>query len=79
MIEQNLMHQKKYAPDILGEIKDVLDEREERRDLLPKNELNYDNAYLDNNMVERMKRYISLSRRNSLFSRSSLLCIILKF
>ena len=29
-VEQNLMHRKKYAPDILGEIKDVLDEIEER-------------------------------------------------
>lgn len=29
----------KYALDILGEIKDVLDEIEERGDLLPKSEL----------------------------------------
>ena len=29
-VEQNLMHRKKYAPDILGEIKDVFDEIEER-------------------------------------------------
>ena len=75
----------KYAPDILGEIKDVLDEIEERGDLLPKSELqeaitylrnewnavvdifNYGDTYLDNNMVERMNRYISLSRKNSLF------------
>ena len=80
-----LMHRKKYAPDILGEIKDVLDEIEERGDLLPKSELqeaitylrnewnavvdifNYGDTYLDNNMVERMNRYISLSRKNSLF------------
>ena len=34
-VEQNLVHRKKYAPDILGEIKDVLDEIEERGDLLP--------------------------------------------
>ena len=84
-VEQNLMHRKKYAPDILGEIKDVLDEIEERGDLLPKSELqeaitylrnewnavvdifNYGDTYLDNNMVERMNRYISLSRKNSLF------------
>ena len=84
-VEQNLMHRKKYAPDILGEIKDVLDDIEERGDLLPKSELkeaitylrnewnavvdifNYGDTYLDNNMVERMNRYISLSRKNSLF------------
>ena len=84
-VEQNLMHRKKYAPDILGEIKDVLDEIEERGDLLPKSELqeaitylrnewnavvdifNYGDTYLDNNIVERMNRYISLSRKNSLF------------
>lgn len=84
-VEQNLTHRKKYAPDILGEIKDVLDEIEERGDLLPKSELreaitylrnewnavvdifNYGDTYLDNNIVERMNRYISLSRRNSLF------------
>ena len=67
------------------DIKDVLDEIEERGDLLPKSELqeaitylrnewnavvdifNYGDTYLDNNMVERMNRYISLSRKNSLF------------
>lgn len=71
----------KYAPDILGEIKDVLDDIEERGDLLPKSELkeavtylrnewnavvdifNYGDTYLDNNIVERMNRYISLSRK----------------
>ena len=84
-VEQNLVHRKKYAPDILGEIKDVLDDIEERGDLLPKSELkeaitylrnewnavvdifNYGDTYLDNNIVERMNRYISLSRKNSLF------------
>ena len=63
----------------------MLDEIEERGDLLPKSELqeaitylrnewnavvdifNYGDTYLDNNMVERMNRYISLSRKNSLF------------
>ena len=77
--------EKVYAPDILGEIKDVLDDIEERGDLLPKSELkeaitylrnewnavvdifNYGDTYLDNNIVERMNRYISLSRKNSLF------------
>ena len=84
-VVQNLVHRKKYAPDILGEIKDVLDDIEERGDLLPKSELkeavtylrnewnavvdifNYGDTYLDNNIVERMNRYISLSRKNSLF------------
>ena len=60
----------------------MLDEIEERGDLLPKSELqeaitylrnewnavvdifNYGDTYLDNNMVERMNRYISLSRKN---------------
>ena len=83
--EQHLAHRKKYALDILGEIKDVLDEIEERGDLLPKSELreaityfrnewnavvdifNYGDTFLDNNIVERMNRYIFLSRKNSLF------------
>ncbi len=47
-VEQNLMHRKKYAPDILGEIKDVLDEIEERGDLLPKSELQEAITYLRN-------------------------------
>ncbi|TGY64183.1 IS66 family transposase, partial [Phocaeicola sartorii] len=45
-VEQNLMHRKKYAPDILGEIKDVFDEIEERGDLLPKSELQEAITYL---------------------------------
>ena len=63
----------------------MLDDLEERCDLLPKSELkgavtylrnewnavvdifNYGDTYLDNNIVERMNRYISLSRKNSLF------------
>ena len=32
---------------------------------------NYGDTYLDNNIVERMNRYISLSRKNSLFFGSS--------
>ena len=47
-VEQNLVHRKKYAPDILGEIKDVLDEIEERGDLLPKSELREAITYLRN-------------------------------
>ena len=38
----------KYAPDILGEIKDVLDDIEERGDLLPKSELKEAVTYLRN-------------------------------
>lgn len=38
----------KYALDILGEIKDVLDEIEERGDLLPKSELREAITYLRN-------------------------------
>ena len=47
-VEQNLVHRKKYAPDILGEIKDVLDDIEERGDLLPKSELKGAVTYLRN-------------------------------
>ena len=46
--EQHLAHRKKYALDILGEIKDVLDEIEERGDLLPKSELREAITYLRN-------------------------------
>ena len=48
MVEQNFTHRKKYTPDILGEIKDVLDEIEERGDLLPKSELREVVTYLRN-------------------------------
>ncbi len=68
-----------------GEIKDVLDEIEERGGLVTQertkgaitylhNEwnavvdiFNYGDTFLDNNIVERMNRYIFLSRKNSLF------------
>lgn len=84
-VGQNLEHRKKYAPDILGKIKDALDGMERQGGLLPKGGLQeavtylrnewdavadifkYGDTCLDNNMVERMNRYISLSRRNSLF------------
>ena len=46
--EQHLAHRKKYALDTLGEIKDVLDEIEERGDLLPKSELREAITYLRN-------------------------------
>lgn len=84
-VEQNLEHRKKYAPGILGEIKNALDDIEKEGGLLPKTDLqeavtylrnewdavvnifNYGNTHLDNNKVERMNRYIAISRRNSLF------------
>lgn len=84
-VEQNLEHRRKYAPDILGQISDKLDEIDKRGDLLPKSELqgaitylhnewnavvdifNFGDTCLDNNQVERYNRYISISRRNSLF------------
>ena len=71
--EQHLAHRKKYALDTLGEIKDVLDEIREAITYL-RNEwnavvdiFNYGDTFLDNNIVERMNRYIFLSRKNSLF------------
>lgn len=81
----NLAYRQKYAPEILADLKDLLDEIEERGDLLPKSELQeaitylrnewnaaldifkYGDTFLDNNQVERLNRYISISRRNSLF------------
>ena len=35
----NLAYRQKYAPEILADLKDLLDEIEERGDLLPKSEL----------------------------------------
>lgn len=84
-VEMNLAYRQKYAPEILADLKDLLDEIEERSDLLPKSELQeaitylrnewnavldifkYGDTFLDNNQVERLNRYISISRRNSLF------------
>lgn len=83
--EHQLDYRRKYAPDILGELSDKLDEIENRGDLLPKSELqaaitylrnewgamveifNHGESHLDNNEVERYNRYLSLSRRSSLF------------
>ena len=84
-VEMNLAYRQKYAPEILADLKDLLDEIEDRGDLLPKSELQeaitylrnewnavldifkYGDTFLDNNQVERLNRYISISRRNSLF------------
>ncbi|MCW4081073.1 transposase [Prevotella copri] len=74
-----------YAPDILQDLLEKLEEISSRKDLLPKSTLaqavgyalNEYNAIcdifkrgdtaLDNNYIERIQRYISLSRRNSMF------------
>ena len=81
-------HQKwrqEYAPDILAEIRRLLDGILKKPDLLPKSDLADAAGYLDmewdalmdifkrgdtnldNNLVERMNRYFSMSRRSSLF------------
>lgn len=83
--EKQLDYRRRYAPCILGELSDKLDEIESRPDLLPKSELedavtylrnewsamveifNHAETRLDNNEVERYNRYLSLSRKNSLF------------
>lgn len=84
-VEDNFKWRQRYAPDILADIKDKLDEIQEKPDLLPDSELsdaaNYFNnewdavvdifkrgdTALDNNLVERMNCYFSMSRRSSLF------------
>ena len=83
--KDNLRHRKRYAPQILSEIKWELLRIKSKPDLLPKSEMagavdymlsqweaikgifTEGYYYLDNNLVERYNRYISLSRRNSLF------------
>ena len=83
--KDNLRHRKRYAPQILSEIKRELLRIKSKPDLLPKSEMagavdymlsqweaikgifTEGYYYLDNNLVERYNRYISLSRRNSLF------------
>ena len=84
-MDDNFKWRQRYAPDILADIKDKLDEIQEKPDLLPDSELsdaaNYFNnewdavvdifkrgdTALDNNLVERMNRYFSMSRRSFLF------------
>ena len=46
--EHQLDYRRKYAPDILGELSDKLDEIENRGDLLPKSELQAAITYLRN-------------------------------
>ena len=84
-VEDNFSWRQQYAPAILAEIKDKLDEILKKTDLLPSSELSNAASYfnneweavvdifkrgdtaLDNNLVERMNRYFSMSRRSSLF------------
>ena len=84
-VEDNYKWRQQYAPAILAEIKDKLDEILKKLDLLPNSELSNAASYfnneweavvdifkrgdtaLDNNLVERMNRYFSMSRRSSLF------------
>ena len=84
-VEDNFKWRQRYAPAILAEIKDKLDEILKKTDLLPSSELSNAASYfnneweavvdifkrgdtaLDNNLVERMNRYFSMSRRSSLF------------
>ena len=82
-VEDHLAYRQSYAPDILQDLLEKLEEISSRKDLLPKSTLaqavgyalNEYNAIcdifkrgdtaLDNNYIERIQRYISLSRRNS--------------
>ena len=83
--EEHLEYRRQYAPEIIAELSDRLDEIEGRGDLLPKSDLqeaityirnewnamadifNYGDTNPENNTVERFNRYLSISRRNSLF------------
>lgn len=47
----NLAYRQKYAPEILADLKDLLDEIEERGDLLPKSELQEAITYAMNGML----------------------------
>ena len=84
-VEDHLAYRQSYAPNILQDLLEKLEEISSRKDLLPKSTLaqavgyalNEYNAIcdifkrgdtaLDNNYIERIQRYISLSRRNSMF------------
>ncbi len=84
-IEDHLAYRQSYAPDILQDLLEKLEEISSRKDLLPKSPLAQAVGYalneysaicdifkrgdtaLDNNYIERIQRYISLSRRNSMF------------
>ena len=78
-VEDHLAYRQSYAPDILQDLLEKLEEISSRKDLLPKSTLaqavgyalNEYNAIcdifkrgdtaLDNNYIERIQRYISLS------------------
>jgi hypothetical protein len=84
-VQDNLKWRQEYAPDILADIRELLDKMLARTDILPKSDLAEAVGYLDmewdavvdifkrgdtnldNNLVERMNRYFSMSRRSSLF------------
>ena len=84
-VEDHLAYRQAYAPDILQDLLEKLEEISSRKDLLPKSTLAQAVGYalneysaicdifkrgdtaLDNNYIERIQRYISLSRRNSMF------------
>ena len=84
-VDDHLKWRQKYAPGILADIRELLDEILAKPDLLPKSDLASAAGYLDmewdavvdifkrgdtnldNNLVERMNRYFSMSRRSSLF------------
>ena len=84
-VEDHRAYRQSYAPGILLDLKEKLEEISSRKDLLPKSDLaqavgytqnEYDaicdifkrgDTSLDNNYIERIQRYISFSRRNSLF------------
>ncbi len=84
-VKDHLAYRQSYAPDILQDLLEKLEEISSRKDLLPKSPLAQAVGYalneysaicdifkrgdtaLDNNYIERIQRYISLSRRNSMF------------
>lgn len=84
-VEDHIAYRQSYAPDILQDLLEKLEEISSRKDLLPKSTLAQAVGYalneysaicdifkrgdtaLDNNYIERIQRYISLSRRNSMF------------
>ena len=84
-VQDNLKWRQEYAPDILADVRELLDKMLVRTDILPKSDLAEAVGYLDmewdavvdifkrgdtnldNNLVERMNRYFSMSRRSSLF------------
>lgn len=85
-VEDNLGWRQKYAPQILGQMKETLLKiKSQHRKYPPKSQMHKAANYMlnewdgieaiptggdyswDNNLIERINRYISLSRKNSLF------------